>query len=75
MTSAEIGLQESACRRAKDVLGLKSGATLGALELSVAFKYALSLRPLEHANDALDWLCTLWDWSRIDAENGVRQAL
>ena len=75
MAALEVGLQESACRRAECALGLKSGAALEALELSVAFKYALSLRQLDDANEALDWLCALWDWSKLDADNGVRQAL
>ena len=75
MTAAKVGLQESACRRAERALGLKSGATLKSLELSVALKYALSQRSLDDANDALDSLCALWDWSKFDADNCVRQAL
>ena len=75
MTAPEVRLQESACRRTERALGLKSGAALGSLELSVAFKYALSLRPLNDANDALDWLCALWNWSNFDSNDGVRQAL
>ena len=75
MTAVEVGLQEEACRRAARALGLSADAALGALELSVAFKYALSERTLDDGNSALDWLCATWDWSDINAHGPVRQAL
>ena len=75
MSAVEVGLQEAACRRAARALGLSSDAALGPLELSVAFKYALSQRALDDGDSALDWLCATWDWSDINAHGPVRQAL
>lgn len=75
MNAADPALQETACRRAACELGLTAGTPLGAMELSVALKYALCQRSLDDKDGVLDWLCSIWDWTDLDEQGWVRHAL